>query len=154
MVASSLHDDPLILTAAGRQQLQERLDRALDALAQLSQQMRAGDRSPEDAAEQQRLTEQVEDLTAVLARARDVGNVDEDPTIVEIGDEVDVEMDDGDVDTYALVHPAEASVTHRRISIASPLGRALMGARTGDVVRVDAPAGSYVCTVRARRRLS
>lgn len=153
MAASSARTDLPVLTSAGRRDVQQRLDRALEALARVAERMNSGERGPEELAEHRRLLEQVEQMSAVLRRAARVTDVDEDPTIVEVGDEVDVEID-GQVDTYALVHPVEASAADGRISIASPLGRALLGARPGDQVVVDAPAGPYTCTVRERRRLA
>lgn len=154
MAASSAQRDLPVLSTAGRRDVQRRLDRALEVLARLAQRMRAGERGPDELAEHQRLLDQVDQLTAVLVHAADVADVAEDPTIVEVGDEVDVDDDDGDIGTYALVHPAEANAIEGRISVASPLGRALLGARPGDRVIVDAPAGAYTCTVRERRRLA
>lgn len=145
---------PTVLTAAGRRDLRQRLDRTLEALADLADRMSAGERGADEVAEHQQLLHEVEHLTTVLDRSRDVGSVEEDPSIVEIGDEVVVGLPDGEVDTYALVHPAEAKVAQGRVSVASPLGRALLGARPGETVTVDAPAGAYTCTIRARRRLS
>jgi transcription elongation GreA/GreB family factor len=146
--------NPTVLTAAGRRDLQQRLDRTLEALARLAGRMSAGERGPEQVAEHRQLLHQVEELTAVLQRAAGVDSVEEDPSIVELGDEVDIEMPGGDVDTWALVHAVEANHAAGRMSIASPLGRALLGARPGDRVTVEAPAGAYDCTIRARRRLS
>jgi transcription elongation GreA/GreB family factor len=143
----------LVLTSEGRRDLEQRLDRTLEALAERAERMSAGDRGPDETAEHQHLISEVEALTAALATATDVGSVEEDPTIVELGDEVDVETDDG-LETYAIVHPLEADVERGRISVVSPLGRALLGARPGEQVTVEAPAGSYPCTVRARRRLT
>jgi transcription elongation GreA/GreB family factor len=150
----SMQNSPTVLTAAGRRALQGRLDRALAALAALAERMSAGERGPEEVAQHQQLLTQVEELTSVLNRASDVASVDEDPSIVELGDEVDVEMPDGSVDEYVLVDPVEASADEGRISIASPLGRALLGARPGDRVTVSAPAGDYGCMVVSRRRSS
>ena len=133
----------LVLTAAGRGRLQERLDRCLDALVDLAERMSRGECSDEDLVEHQRLLKEVERLTAVLHQADDVASVAEDPRIVELGDEVVVEFEDATVETYALVHPVEASSRDGRISIASPLGRALLGRRPGDRVVIDAPAGHY-----------
>ena len=153
MAVSSAQTDLPVLTTAGRRNVQQRLDRALEALARLAQRMSAGERSPDEFAEHQRLLDQVDQLTAVLARAADVGDIDEDPTIVEVGDEVDIEIAGG-VDTYALVHPVEANASEGRISVVSPLGRALLGARPGASVRVHAPAGDYTFTLLERRRLA
>lgn len=42
---------------------------------------------------------------------------------------------------YYLVGPAEADPVEGRISNESPLGKALLGAKIGDTVRVNAPGG-------------
>jgi transcription elongation factor GreA len=42
---------------------------------------------------------------------------------------------------YHLVGAAEADPVEGRISNESPLGKALLGAKVGDVVRVNAPRG-------------
>ena len=148
-----LQDTPRVLTAAGRRDVELRLERAQEALVKLDERMKAGERTPDEIAEHERLTAQVEQLTAILEQSSDVAAVDEDPTIVEVGDEVDVEDEDGDVETYALVHPAEANASEGRVSVESPLGQALLGARPGDEVVVQAPGGAYTCVVRDRRRL-
>jgi regulator of nucleoside diphosphate kinase len=42
---------------------------------------------------------------------------------------------------YTLVYPEEANPSQGKLSVLSPLGAALLGARPGDVVRVDGAAG-------------
>lgn len=42
---------------------------------------------------------------------------------------------------YRLVSPEEADFEKQKISITSPIGKALMGKRAGDIVKVKAPAG-------------
>lgn len=51
----------------------------------------------------------------------------------------DVESEDAK--TYTLVGQEEADVKNGSISVQSPLGRALIGHRVGDVVQVHRPAG-------------
>ena len=43
--------------------------------------------------------------------------------------------------TYQLVGNLEADLDKGRISISSPIGRALLGKEEGDEVEVDAPGG-------------
>ncbi len=45
-------------------------------------------------------------------------------------------------DTYTLSYPQEADIDEGRVSVMAPLGRALLGAKVGDVVEFDAPAGT------------
>ncbi len=58
----------------------------------------------------------------------------------DLGSVVDVEQD-GDEATYTLVGASESDPAAGRISADSPVGRALLGARTGDVVTVRTPRG-------------
>ena len=50
----------------------------------------------------------------------------------------DIKRDE--VITYTLVSPDEADFEQDKISVISPLGKALMGKRVGDVVKVEVPA--------------
>lgn len=146
--------DATVLTSAGRAQLEARLDRSLATLADLAERMSQDGASDADREEHRWLVGHVQDLTRVLQHARDVADVDEDPTVVELGDAVVVEFDDGTVETFALVDPVETSSADGRISVASPLGGAVLGSGVGDRLTVRAPGGSYGCVVRARRRLA
>ncbi|MFA5825657.1 MAG: transcription elongation factor GreA [Gallionellaceae bacterium] len=47
----------------------------------------------------------------------------------------------GDVVTYQIVGDDEADIKHRKISISSPIARALIGKSSGDVAEVKAPGG-------------
>lgn len=146
-------DTTVVLTSRGRTRLQDRLDRALDRAAMLATRIANDpDQRHEDVVTHRQVTAEIADLRRALEQATMVTDVDEDPQIVELGDEVDVEFDDGDRETYILVHPLEASTDDASISIDSPLSQALLGRRPGDRVSVDAPAGAYTCTIRARRR--
>lgn len=61
---------------------------------------------------------------------------------VRVGDKVTViEEDYDEEERYHLVGAAEADPAEGRISNESPLGKALLGSRVGDVVRVNAPNG-------------
>lgn len=65
-----------------------------------------------------------------------------------IGSVVKVEVD-GLTSDYTLVGSAEADLAAGRLSIASPVGRALLGAGPGDTVTVETPRGSTVYRVLA-----
>lgn len=66
--------------------------------------------------------------------------------VVQLGSMVEVEQD-GDRFTYTIVGTAEANIAQGRMSNASPVGRALMGAREGDEVTVQLPGGAVVYRV-------
>jgi transcription elongation factor GreA len=65
---------------------------------------------------------------------------------------VTIRLGDGSVETYIVAHVAEATVADERISVDSPLGRALLGRHVGDSVEVEVPAGSYLCTITQASR--
>lgn len=80
--------------------------------------------------------------------------VRDDPSIVELGDEVEVTHEDGEQERYVLVLPIEIAADRGHVSVESPLGRALLGCRVGDQVAVVAPGGTYEVTIVGRRRSS
>lgn len=51
------------------------------------------------------------------------------------------DVNSGDVVTYQIVGDDEADIKHRKISISSPIARALIGKTEGDVAEVQAPGG-------------
>jgi transcription elongation factor GreA len=51
------------------------------------------------------------------------------------------EMSSGDVVTYQIVGDDEANIKERKISISSPIARALIGKSSGDVAEVKTPGG-------------
>ena len=58
------------------------------------------------------------------------------------GATVDLEdMESGEVVTYQIVGDDEADIKHGKISISSPIARALIGKYSGDVAEVQAPGG-------------
>jgi transcription elongation factor GreA len=50
-------------------------------------------------------------------------------------------VDTGDTKTYTLVGPYESAPEKGLISVATPIGRALLGREAGDEVRVNTPNG-------------
>ena len=51
--------------------------------------------------------------------------------------------DDDETEEYTLVGADEANPSDGLVSVSSPLGKALLGKKTGDIVEVAAPAGKY-----------
>ena len=64
-----------------------------------------------------------------------------------LGMRVRVVLEDGETAWVRPVHPDEAFLDDERISATSPLAIALMGARVGHTVWVDAPTGAWPCEV-------
>lgn len=65
---------------------------------------------------------------------------------VSIGSTVVVQVDD-DQDNFELVGPAESDPENGKISIDSPVGRALLGHKVKDKITVQTPGGSTVFTL-------
>ena len=61
------------------------------------------------------------------------------PKIIENYDGEDIELNEEM--TYTIKGASEADVLAGSISNESPLGRGLLGAKTGDVVEIETPAG-------------
>lgn len=51
------------------------------------------------------------------------------------------EEPDGELRCIVVVHPADANPSVGRISVLSPVGRALLGRRTGSVTTISVPGG-------------
>lgn len=68
--------------------------------------------------------------------------------IVEIGSHVTVEAD-GRKEKYVIVGSAETAPQEGRISNESPVGRALMGHRSGETVKMSVPAGTIEMKITA-----
>jgi len=68
--------------------------------------------------------------------------------IVSVGAEVTVQAEGEEPETYVIVGAAEADPRNGRISNESPLGRALVGRKVGDKVKVDAPAGQLIFKIK------
>ena len=143
---------PVVLTAAGRAWLEDRLARGLARLERIDADL-AAERAEELVTERAQLREQLDDLEVLLRDAVAPADIIDDPSIVEIGDEVEVEFPDGDRESFLIVHPVEAGMDEHRTSSEAPLARAVLGSRPGDRVTVTSPAGVYECTVVRRDRI-
>lgn len=66
--------------------------------------------------------------------------------VVHLGSTVEVDHE-GERITYTIVGTAEANIVAGRMSNASPVGRALLGARAGDEVTIPLPGGAVVYRV-------
>lgn len=82
----------------------------------------------------------IQELEDMLADA-EIIKPDQDNTIVNIGDTVIVQDEDGEMETYTIVGVAEADPTEGFISNESPMGRSLLKQPVGQEVLVEAPAG-------------
>ena len=87
------------------------------------------------------LTKRLDELTVVDAGPR------KDADRVYFGAWVTTEDEEGQTQRYRLVGPDEFDARAGRISVDSPVGRALMGRRLGDEVVIRRPKGEIVCEI-------
>lgn len=96
------------------------------------------------AREQQGMTEaRIRDLEGQLSHAEiiDVSRLDAGSRVVFGATVTLVDEESGDERTYQIVGDLEADIKENRVSISSPMARALIGREEGDVVEVEAPGG-------------
>ncbi len=92
--------------------------------------------------EQGKIEGEINELTETLKRAEIIKKGEKGK--VSIGNFVKVlDLEFNEEEEYMLVGTAEADLKAKKISNESALGQALMGAKKGDVVTVDAPNGAY-----------
>ncbi|HBY08824.1 MAG TPA: transcription elongation factor GreA [Chloroflexi bacterium] len=146
------------LTEAGYEKLQADLDhlrtvRRQEVAERLHEAMADGDAGIDNDAEvdaaknEQAFVEgRIRELEMILSSAR---IIDESRVLdtVEVGAKVEIQEDGTPVERYTIVGAAEADPTNGFVSNESPLGRALMGHKAGDVVTVKAPNGEFTVTL-------
>jgi transcription elongation factor GreA len=88
----------------------------------------------------------IEELSDIMSRAKVVINQSSNKT-VELGCKVTVNSN-GISRLYHVVGEWEANPAEMKISSDSPLGKALLGKKTGDKVEVKAPAGTVIYTIK------
>lgn len=81
----------------------------------------------------------IAEIEDVLRSATIVAHVD-NANIVDLGDTVIVAQN-GSQDSYIIVGEHEADVLQNKLSLTSPIGKALLGRKKGDEIAVDVPAG-------------
>lgn len=94
--------------------------------------------------EQKDIEARIEELEAILKNVEVVYSDEVDKEKVNVGCIVTVkDLSNGNVQIFKLVGSTETDVLNNKISNESPVGSALMGAKAGEVVTVEAPNGSF-----------
>jgi transcription elongation factor GreA len=101
--------------------------------------------------EQGKMEARIRQLEDMLSRAQ-VGSAPTGDVVVG-GSVVTTVDEDGDEETYLIGSREDRTTGLTVISPDSPLGRALMGARVGDEVQYQAPAGVFTVTIKGLRGL-
>ncbi len=141
------------LTVLGAQQLRDELHRlktierpaVITAIAEARAQGDLSENAEYDAAKEKQgfIEGRIAELEAKLSTAQviDPASIEAEGRIV-FGATVELEdMNSGDTVTYQIVGDDEADIKLAKISISSPIARALIGKHAGDTADVMAPSG-------------
>lgn len=144
--------EDIILTREGFEKLEEEVQhlksvKRREVAKRIKQAREFGDISEnseyEDAKNEQAFVEgRIREIDQLLRKARIVETVGEDDEVY-LGVTVTLRDTDRDEEiTYTLVGSAEADPLDNKISNESPVGRAILGRKVGDVVSINAPIGT------------
>ena len=142
--------EPVFLTPQGMTKLHEELDDLRNRRrAEVGRKLHAardlevtGDALVDDAVEERAKIEgRILEIENILKHAQVVRH-DRPTRRAAIGSTVTVQHADGAEETYTIVGHLEADPRAGRISNESPIGKAILGKRSGEAARVTAPAGA------------
>jgi transcription elongation factor GreA len=91
--------------------------------------------------EQGFLEGRIRELEQLLSNVIIIDHVEKNLNEIGIGDYVTIQEEPFEPERYHLVGPKEADPSNGKISHESPIGKALIGHKVGDVVVVDTPNG-------------
>lgn len=141
-----------ILTYEGLRQLEDELQelkvnkrkQVAEKIKEAREQGDLSENAEYDAAkdEQRDIEARIEEIDKILKNAEVVVEDEVDVDVINIGCMVRIlDMEYNEELEYKIVGSTEANSLKGKISNESPVGQALMGARTGDVVSVDTHSG-------------
>ena len=146
-----MQDKPVLLTPEGLRKLQDELEhlvneRRPEIALRIKQAKEFGDLSEnaeyEDAKNDQGFMEgRIMTVEQMIRNASLIETDERADGLVRLGSTVRLKDEFGET-TYAIVGTAEADASSGKISLESPVGKAVLGRRTGDEVEVEAPGGS------------
>ncbi len=142
------------LTKEGYQKLQDELDFLRTAKRQevanrLHEAMEGGElienAEYEAAKNEQAFVEgRIQELEMLLASAKIIeDNGKKKSDTIQIGAKVTIKEGNFEAETFTIVGAAEANTREGKISNESPIGKAILNHKVGDVVKVETPGGTY-----------
>jgi|SRR5687767_6997261 transcription elongation factor GreA len=142
------------LTKEGFQKLQEELDhlrttKRQEVAARLHEAMEGGElienAEYEAAKNEQAFVEgRIQELELLLATAQIIEENGKRKTdSIQVGSKVTIKEGNFEPETFIIVGAAEANPRDGKISNESPIGKAILNHKVGDVVKVETPGGTY-----------
>jgi len=141
-----------LLTSEGFLELETELNklktedrpRIIEAIKEARAQGDLSENADYDAAreEQAKIEARIQELEYMLEHAKIIEKTSGDT--VNVGTTVTVQyIEDEDEEEYSIVGALEADPFENKISNESPIGKAIMNRRVGDIISVESPNGSY-----------
>jgi transcription elongation factor GreA len=147
----ALAADRIEVSPEGLSVLQTELNELLSRRPEMAEELRLAmadkdfrENAPLDAAreKQAHLEARIRELEAILKRAVVIETATDAGGRARMGSRIRLRrLDNGQEIEYTLVGPGEVDARQRRISVQSPVGRAVVNCSPGDEVEVTAPAG-------------
>jgi transcription elongation factor GreA len=147
----------VLLTAEGLEEIKKEYNDLVNVKRPEAVSRLAGARDLGDLTENSEYTAARQDLAFIDGRISELEVILHDAKLisasqvkgqVEVGCKVTLKIN-GKTDTFTIVGEWEADPLKKKISNASPLGRALLSKKVGDKVEVEAPAGKVTYTILA-----
>ena len=144
------------LTKEGFQKLQEELDhlrttKRQEVAARLHEAMEGGElienAEYEAAKNEQAFVEgRIQELDLLLATAHIIEESNVKPKkndAIQVGSKVTIKEGNFEAESFVIVGAAEANPREGKISNESPIGKAILGHKRDDIVKVETPGGTY-----------
>lgn len=138
-----LNNELYVLKTVRRKEISEKI-KVARGFGDLSENSEYDEAKNEQAIVEARIIQLEEQLKNVKIVDKDKLNKD----IISVGSRVKIlDMDFDEETEYRIVSPVETSSRENTITDESPVGKALLGHKKGDIVEVKAPAGSFTIKV-------
>ena len=142
----------ILLTSEGFLELEEELNdlktserpKVIEAIKEARAQGDLSENADYDAArnKQAEVEARIKEIEYMLANAKIIEK--SGSHIVELGSNVDIlYVDDEEKESYSIVGSMEADPFANKISNESPIGKAIIGKKEGDIVDIESPTGNY-----------
>ena len=142
----------MLVSAAGLAAMQEELNylktvRRKELAEEIKEARSHGDLSENSEYDEAKNTQgivenRINELEQIIKNARVIDDSELNDDTVKVGMHVVISLDDDDPEEYDIVGSTEADPMNNLISDESPVGRAIVGCRVNDVVKVELPNGS------------